>query len=681
VSGKVFINYRRGDDAGFTQALFQRLEGEFTPSDLFMDVEGHIKPGDDFVEVLNRQVAACDVLLVVIGPRWADLLVARAGDRDDFVAIEIKAALEHGKRVIPVLVGGAAMPRAETLPEPIRALARRNAVGLRPERFKADCQGLISALKEQLSAAENERAKRTEVERAAAEGERRKREVEQAARLAAAEEQARKQAVAGLSPDDVRKAEELANWDFVKERSDASALRDHIARFPGGVTALYASTKLEEIVWAGLGSLDDEASLKAFLDEFPKGAHAQAARTRLSALENRAAEAQATHERRAQETGDWAEAAASGQKETIEAFLLKWPAGQHSAAARARLKELGGPPTRRRVLQGAGAAGGLATLGGGLYLWQRDRSIRTFEAEGRIKALSISPDGKLVISTVQRDREEDSAHLKLWDLEGGRALRTLCCHRDVQCVVFSTDGKWALSGGYGDREMTGNGIEVKPNNIKLWEIDTGRQFPSFAGYEHWVNSIAFAPDGKSVLSGGSGRDDEALLWDFGSRRELQRFKGHTEQILSVAFAPDGKLAASGGQDNKLFIWDVGSGAARRYLVSEDYVRSVAFSPDGRVVISTSGKAVRLYDVESGHLRRTFEGHTGSVEAVALSPDGKRMLSGSTDETLKLWDVEKGQVLRTLGGHSSHVSCVAFLPGGKFALSGSADQKLKLWDVS
>jgi TIR domain-containing protein len=133
VAGKIFINYRRGDDAGFTQAPYLRLEDEFAGG--FMDVEGHIKPGDDFVDVLKTQVIATDVLLVVIGPRWADLLAARHGDPDDFVAIEIKAALDQGKRVIPVLVGGASMPRADVLPEEIRPLARRNAVGLRPERF------------------------------------------------------------------------------------------------------------------------------------------------------------------------------------------------------------------------------------------------------------------------------------------------------------------------------------------------------------------------------------------------------------------------------------------------------------------------------------------------------------------------------------------------------------------
>jgi len=69
VAGKIFLNYRRGDDPGFTQALDLRLEDEFLGSDLFMDVEGHIKPGDDFVEVLKDQVAATDVLLATFWSR------------------------------------------------------------------------------------------------------------------------------------------------------------------------------------------------------------------------------------------------------------------------------------------------------------------------------------------------------------------------------------------------------------------------------------------------------------------------------------------------------------------------------------------------------------------------------------------------------------------------------------
>lgn len=339
MSGKIFINYRRGDAPDSTGRLYDRLESEFATGDLFMDVEGHIKPGDDFVEVLNRQVAQCDVLLAVIGPQWSDFIAARAGDTDDFVAVEIKAALDQKKRVIPVLVGGAGIPHADTLPEPIRPLIRRNAVALRPERFKTDCQGLISALKEQLSAAEQERA-RNKTERLAAEAERQRREAEEAARLAAAEDRARAQSAAGLSPEEIRKAEELANWDFIKERGDIQALRDHLARFPGGVTQLYATTKLDELIWAALGPTPSLEQLRAYVHEFPKGEHAESAATRIADLERKAAEAQEADELRAKETAEWSSVASSTTASDIEAFLEKWPGGAYAEAATRTLAAL-----------------------------------------------------------------------------------------------------------------------------------------------------------------------------------------------------------------------------------------------------------------------------------------------------------------------------------------------------
>jgi formylglycine-generating enzyme required for sulfatase activity len=369
VAGKIFVNYRRGDDPGFTQALYQRLEDEFTADNLFMDVEGHIKPGDDFVHVLNDQVAGADVLLAVIGPRWIDLLAARKGDSDDFVAIEIKAALENGKRVIPVLVGGAGMPRADFLPEAIRALARRNAVGLRPDRFKADCQGLITALKEQLAAAVAERDARTESERQAAEAARQEADAQAAARARVAEERGRAQAAAGLSPEEIRKAEELASWDFVKDRSNIQDLRDHLARFPGGTTERYGLAKIDGLVWTGLGSMPGLQELQAYLDEFPKGAHAEAAQTRIVALNREAADREAAEARRAQETAEWGAVAVSTNREDIETFLKQWPDGQHRAAARARIVEL--RQGSRGVLRGIfiGAGGTVPLLALALYLF------------------------------------------------------------------------------------------------------------------------------------------------------------------------------------------------------------------------------------------------------------------------------------------------------------------------
>lgn len=151
MSGKIFINYRRGDEPGFTQALLGRLEQAFPADRLFIDVD-NIPPGEDFVRMLEAQVAQCDALLAVIGHGWLNATDERGSrrldDPNDFVRIEIESALKQGKRVIPVLVHEARMPRPDELPEAIRPLATRNAVRLTHERFRADTQGLVKALQQ-----------------------------------------------------------------------------------------------------------------------------------------------------------------------------------------------------------------------------------------------------------------------------------------------------------------------------------------------------------------------------------------------------------------------------------------------------------------------------------------------------------------------------------------------------
>src|SRR5690348_6735751 len=139
MTGKIFINYRRGEDSGFVHALLGRLEGAFPAEQLFIDVDS-IEPGVDFVRVLEEQVAKSDILLAVIGKGWIDARdeanFRRLDNPQDFVRIEIASALAQNKRVIPVLLGEARMPRSEELPEDMKPLATRNAVRLTTDRFK-----------------------------------------------------------------------------------------------------------------------------------------------------------------------------------------------------------------------------------------------------------------------------------------------------------------------------------------------------------------------------------------------------------------------------------------------------------------------------------------------------------------------------------------------------------------
>ena len=150
MAGTIFINYRREDSIGTAGRLRDRLAQTFGHKNLFMDVDS-IPAGVDFLTYLNKQVAACDVVLVVIGQNWLDSKDEsgrrRLDNPDDFVAVEIAAALARDIRVIPILVDEARMPKADKLPDPIKLLARRNAVEVRHTHFGRDAEALIEKIR------------------------------------------------------------------------------------------------------------------------------------------------------------------------------------------------------------------------------------------------------------------------------------------------------------------------------------------------------------------------------------------------------------------------------------------------------------------------------------------------------------------------------------------------------
>ena len=113
-----------------------------------------------------------------------------------------------------------------------------------------------------------------------------------------------------------------------------------------------------------------------------------------------------------------------------------------------------------------------------------------------------------------------------------------------------------------------------------------------------------------------------------------------------------------------------------------WVSACAFSPDGRRIVSASSDhTLKLWDAESGAELRWLTGHSNSVNACAFSPDGRRIVSASDDHTLKLWDAGSGAELRTLAGHGpNNVWACAFSPDGRRIVSASSDCTLKLWDA-
>jgi len=157
MAGKIFINYRRHDSISTAGRLQDRLAQTFGRKNLFMDVD-HIPAGVDFHDYLDKQVTACDVFLAVIGPNWLDAKDEEGRRRfdnpDDVVTVEIAAALARNIRVIPVLVDGARMPKADRLPDPVKPIVRHNAVDVRNTHFGRDAEALVEKIKEAVRDAE-----------------------------------------------------------------------------------------------------------------------------------------------------------------------------------------------------------------------------------------------------------------------------------------------------------------------------------------------------------------------------------------------------------------------------------------------------------------------------------------------------------------------------------------------
>jgi hypothetical protein len=146
---RIFISYRRSDSKSFAHRLHDRLRRVFGRA-VFMDVSD-IEPGADFPRIIEERLKSCRVLVAVIGKTWVtcgdDQGRRRLDNPDDYVRLEVAKALARDILVIPLLVNGAAMPQAGGLPDELKAMATRNAVQIDDERFAADLEKLIAAIR------------------------------------------------------------------------------------------------------------------------------------------------------------------------------------------------------------------------------------------------------------------------------------------------------------------------------------------------------------------------------------------------------------------------------------------------------------------------------------------------------------------------------------------------------
>lgn len=340
-------------------------------------------------------------------------------------------------------------------------------------------------------------------------------------------------------------------------------------------------------------------------------------------------------------------------------------------------------------------------INGMITLWELSSGKQLFslDTRGTDTAIAISSDGTLMASATGGMGTKPK--LLVWDIANKKVLKSLGGYTEqISVVAISPDGRWVASGGGGERDK----------EVGLWKLDS--QPKALDYHNDTVLAVAFSPDGKLLATGG--KDKKVILLDVATGKTVKVIKGHRNWVNAIAFSPDGRLMATGSKDKTVIIWDVATGARVNTLKGHPYeVSAVCFLDNGNVLLSVSvdfgdsrRKKLMLSEVATGselpleslkllpgQVASTFgenagaktedtsqTAHAEAVNALAFSPKGDILASGSTDKTIKLWEVSSGQAVRTLTGHPKALIDLVFNPEGSMLASAST-KAIKLWEVS
>jgi WD40 repeat protein len=296
---------------------------------------------------------------------------------------------------------------------------------------------------------------------------------------------------------------------------------------------------------------------------------------------------------------------------------------------------------------------------------------------GKVSDFVRSPDGKRLAVCL-----DDGPHrLVILDLATKQVVRTIAREeRSSWAVAFSPDGKTLA-------EIEAVDELVRPTSIRLWDVGTGKELRRITLGDNVPRAIAFSPEGKALAAVGNWGG--LFLWDVRTGKLLRKLpKISASRLL---FSPDGKALFERGWGSWIRMWDAATGKLVREYTEQAGrgEKALALSPDGRLLAGVQleredlfeKEVVCIWDVRTGNRLHKLSGHTGTVQAIAFSPDGKALASQDHDWTIRLWDVGSGKEVRRLEAPEPYADCLTFSSEGRLLISGGGDRTIHVWEVS
>jgi WD40 repeat protein len=208
---------------------------------------------------------------------------------------------------------------------------------------------------------------------------------------------------------------------------------------------------------------------------------------------------------------------------------------------------------------------------------------------------------------------------------------------------------------------------------------TGKAAGVLVGHAGWVNALAVAPDGSTLVSGGE--DRQVCWWDI-STAGREPPPRHIGQVNACSVSPSGAFVASGGRDGTVRSWDPSTGAQLAVGRQGAWIRTVASSADGSFVV-TGGEdgSVRVWEGATLRERSAWPGHQGPVTACAVTPDGSSVLTSGEDGAMRLWDPTDGSLRAEVPGSGAWFLTCALAGDGSRAIAGCDDGAVVTWDLA